>query len=562
MIVDLATATTPAPDYDVCIVGSGPAGMTAARELSEAPLRICVLESGRLKTTELGDRLRKVKSDGIVIKDYSRERVLGGASTTWAGLSSPLDEIDMNDRPYLQHSGWPIRRSELFEYYAIAAERYRFPTAAEFESGGFDTLRAQSQLQPRWTDIHEKVFLASSEPQNFGKEHKQIFERENVNLYLDATVLRLETNKNRSDVERAVVRTSAGQEFNFHAKIFIIATGGIENARLLLMSRDACDRGLGNEHDAVGRYFMNHPKNYYGVLTLTKAVTDAAYYFGCIRGSHAGYAGLRLQESIQRERKLLNSYVRFEPLFPWSGSTGVESLVTIVKRSKFVMSRFKGKNKGKVITLRDYSETGDDSDLQNERKTAASWLGLGWNVLADSPRVARYGYSRLLQKRQPKITTVRLRNFMEMEPVAENRVILTNERDVFGSEIPLVRHRATELDRRSIVALHQTLQKEFPASGLGTFITDLPSIRADEPWPLDQDASHHMGTTRMGGDPATSVVDSNCRVHSAKNLYMAGASVFPTSGCANPTFTITALSIRLAKHLLTEVFKTKMQQNA
>jgi choline dehydrogenase-like flavoprotein len=109
--------------YDLCIVGSGPAGTTLANELCDSGLRICVLESGMERPTPRGDRLRDVRSEGIRIKDYSRERVLGGASTTWAGLSSPLDPIDFEARPGLAHARWPIAREELLAYYAQAAER-------------------------------------------------------------------------------------------------------------------------------------------------------------------------------------------------------------------------------------------------------------------------------------------------------------------------------------------------------------------------------------------------------------------------------------------------------
>ena len=73
------------------------------------------------------------------------------------------------------------------------------------------------------------------------------------------------------------------------------------------------------------------------------------------------------------------------------------------------------------------------------------------------------------------------------------------------------------------------------------------------PWPIDLEASHHLGTTRMGDEPTGSVVDRNCRVHQLENLFVAGGSVFPTSGCANPTYTICALSIRLAEHLRGEL---------
>lgn len=547
MIHDLSAAPGPArPEYDICIIGTGPAGMTVARELSGTGRTICVLESGKLKTTAFADSLRRVEWDGMKIKEYSRERVFGGASTTWAGLSSPLDPIDFEPRPWLQQSGWPISRDELLPYYREAGERYRFAQLDLFGDAGFCSLRNKSALQPAWRDLDEKVFLAAASPQNFGREHRAIFDIEGVDLYLDASVVALRGSGREGRIERAEVRTSTGATHGFSAGIFVVATGGIENARLLLNSRDLCGEGTGNEFDQVGRYFMNHPKNYHGWLNLNKTVAEAPYYFGCIYHDFSGYAGLRLPEPVQRSKKVLNSYVRFEPMFPWSGSTGVESLVTIVKKTKFLLKGFQARRRGKVITLRDYSETGDDSDLQNERKTAAGWASLAWNVAADSPRVAKYAYYRLFENVKPSIRRVRLRNFLEMEPDPANRVTLSAEKDPLGMPVPHISNRCTELDRRSLIELHNSLRDEFQQSGIGTLESNISNL---DPWPIDQDASHHIGTTRMGRDPRASVVDAHQRVHSVKNLYMAGASVFPTSGCANPTFTIVALSIRLARRL-------------
>ena len=109
--------------YDLCIVGSGPAGATLAAELAGSGLRVAVLESGVERPTPWGDALRKTEWQGIRLKDYSRERVLGGASSTWAGLSSPLDDIDLADRDWLTSSGWPLGREELDALYGEAAER-------------------------------------------------------------------------------------------------------------------------------------------------------------------------------------------------------------------------------------------------------------------------------------------------------------------------------------------------------------------------------------------------------------------------------------------------------
>ncbi|MCZ6596249.1 MAG: GMC family oxidoreductase [Planctomycetota bacterium] len=543
MIIRLDDTQEAPPNYDLCLVGSGPAGMTVANELKDAGLRICVLESGERKRTRRGDRLREVRSEGIHIKDYSRERVLGGASSTWSGLSSPLDEADMHARPFLRDAAWPFTRAELLPFYDEAAERYRFPPLAFFGAEGFGALRGEGTIEPEWSRLDEKVFLAASDPQHFGREHRAAFDVEGVDLILDATVVRLELEEGTSRVALAVVRTSSGREVRVRARAFVVGTGGIENARLLLNS------GLGNEHDQVGRYLMNHPKNYHGILHLERPVEELPYYFGCLYHGYAGYAGLRLNEAELDERGLLNSYVRFEPLFPWSDNQGIEALVLLVKRSRFFMTRWKKGREDEVIELRDYSETGDDSDFQNERKSALEWLGLVLKIVINSPRVAQYLFFRL-SRAKPKIRRVRLRNFMEMEPDPENRVVLSDERDEYGQPVPLVRHRCTELDKRSLVVLHEVLVEEFERAGLGRLETDLD---ADGPWPIDQDASHHMGTTRMGRDPRTSVVDPDCRVHGVENLYIAGSSVFPRSGCANPTFTLVALAIRLARHLRAEL---------
>ncbi|MEZ6016065.1 MAG: GMC family oxidoreductase [Planctomycetota bacterium] len=546
MIQDLATDPR-VGDYDVCVIGAGPAGITLAAELAGSGARVVVLESGKLRRTAHADSLKRVESEGIHIKDYSRERVLGGASTTWAGLSSPFDEADFAHRPWLRRSGWPIDRATLLPYYAAAAERYRFPGLERFAPGGFDQLRAKSPLKPEWDDVEEKVFLACAKPQNFGREHRALFQGGGADLLLDATVVELQGAPGSARTDGALLRTSAGAEVALRAQVYVLATGGLENARLLLNSRGQREAGLGNERDQVGRHLMNHPKNYGGLLRLTQPVGDVPYFFGCLVDGYAGYAGLRLREDVQARLGLLNSYVRMEPLFPWSGSEGVESLVWFAKRTQLAMGMMRRRGEKKAVSLRDYSETGDDSDLQNARKSPREVLGLAWNVARDLPRVSRYAWSRVFDRGAPRTQRVRLRNFMEMEPDPENRVTLSAERCPYGRPIPFVRHRCTEVDRRSLVQLHRALAIELPRSGLGLLESEL--VRDQEPWPIDQDASHHMGTTRMGADPATSVVDSDLRLHEAENVYVAGASTFPTSGCANPTFTLVALSVRLAEHL-------------
>ena len=133
-----------------------------------------------------------------------------------------------------------------------------------------------------------------------------------------------------------------------------------------------------------------------------------------------------------------------------------------------------------------------------------------------------------------------------MTPHPENRIKLSTELDALGQPLPDIQYEAKELDVRSLIRLHEVLGAELEVQGLGK----LSSRLKDEPeFPIQFDASHYMGTTRMGDEPETSVVDPNARVHQTDNIYVAGSSVFPTGGCVNPTMTIAALSIRLADHL-------------
>ena len=114
--------------------------------------------------------------------------------------------------------------------------------------------------------------------------------------------------------------------------------------------------------------------------------------------------------------------------------------------------------------------------------------------------------------------------------------------------------RLTSLDRRSFRAFYEVLGRELGRSGVGRVRMNDWVTSADESWPSVLSGGwHHMGTTRMHADPKQGVVDANCRVHGIGNLSVAGASVYPTAGCANPTLTLVALSLRLADHLKTAV---------
>jgi choline dehydrogenase-like flavoprotein len=540
---------------DVCVVGSGPAGATLARELAGRGSRVVVLESGKRDATPLGDRLRRVVSEGIAIKERSRERALGGASTTWTGLSAPLDPVDLAPRPWAGIPGWPIPMEELDRWYARAAERYRFPDPSAFHpetSVELRTLRDRGDIRPRWAAMADKVFLAPDPAQHFGREWVETYESPDVELCLDATLLEL-VGENPGRAAYAVVRSSEGRVRKVHASTFVLAAGGIENARLLLASRTPWSAGLGNGTGQVGRYMMNHPKAYRGVVRFARPVSSLPFYFGCLHRGFACYAGVRLRESEQHRRRVLNSYVRLEPVFPWTDDEGVDALVELVKRTRGFYARWKARRASGTVELLSWAETGDDSDVGEVRRDALGAMRLAARAALHAPQVVQYLFFRL-SGRRPRVRAARLRNFMEMEPHPANRVTLSDERDEYGQPVAAVRHAPTTTDRRSLIELHRVLEEELRRTEIGR-IEDL--VGDEEPWPIDLDASHHMGTTRMGLDPASSVVNADLRLHDVDNVYVTGGSVFPTSGCANPTYTIVALSIRLAAHLAGNISRVR-----
>ena len=128
-----------------------------------------------------------------------------------------------------------------------------------------------------------------------------------------------------------------------------------------------------------------------------------------------------------------------------------------------------------------------------------------------------------------------------------SRITLSDRRDRYGLRLPVLEWRLNGTDIESAHRAIDLLGADLAASGLGEFIPSRPEL--DGRSPVVTGGWHHMGTTMMSADASRGVVDADCRVHGLQNLYVAGSSVFPTGGFANPTLSLVALSIRLGHHL-------------
>ena len=156
----------------------------------------------------------------------------------------------------------------------------------------------------------------------------------------------------------------------------------------------------------------------------------------------------------------------------------------------------------------------------------------------------------LISRSSSWIESIYLEVRTEQEPNPDSRITLGEELDALGQPCAHLHWDLTERDRHTQVVAAKAFGEELRRLGLGE-LQMAPWLASTEgEWSPDLvGGHHHMGTTRMSEDPHAGIVDSDCRTHAVHNLYIAGSSVFPTSGFVNPTSTLLALALRLADHL-------------
>jgi choline dehydrogenase-like flavoprotein len=337
----------------------------------------------------------------------------------------------------------------------------------------------------------------------------EIQHADNISTYLYANVVDIETTPDASTVTRLRVACLEGNKLWVAAKLFILAAGGIENARLLLLANQVHAAGLGNQYDLVGRFFHEHLYLQAGlVLPAVPHLPIPPTTDSTVRGRRVRRVVMLTADTLRRER-LLN----FSAALMSVPAEGISSL-------KFIFQELR------------HGEIPDDF---------AQHLG---NVITNIDQVASAAYRKILGR--PAYQLYTLFNRMEQAPNPDSRVMLTTERDQLGKLRVQLDWQLSVVDKQSIIRAHEILGEELGRADLGRLQVTLDET-AD--WPPLLNDSHHMGTTRMHTDPKQGVVDANCKVHGMSDLFIAGCSVFPTGGFSNPTLTIVALAVRLADHV-------------
>ncbi len=526
----------------MCVAGAGPAGITLARELSGRGLRVCLVESGGLNPDSRAQalaRLADVVGDLEPSPDVRRIQ-FGGTANSWDVSSVafrrrvrylPLSEIDFTARQGLPLSGWPFPRSHLDPFYS-RAQRACGLSPSTFRPEDWETWRGrrlpldQKRVATAMEQFGESEVFTS-------RARQELAGTRDVRVLLHASVCALRTARVPSAIEQFEIGCLNGKRSTVRARLFVLAAGAIENARLLLQPLPGQPQGLGNHSDMVGRCLMDHHYVMSGWLVPADRAlfSDAALYD--LRLVHGAWVmgKLRLADELLQSERLLNAAARIVPdtsdrqiralrsfrqllrLTPWwKLPTRLVSEVWKLPTARYMVSR------ALPLALR-------QGRLQPN-------MTYGWSA-ADADAAGFAGFEVELQ--------------VELAPDPENRVCLADERDALGRPRARVYWRWGELDLRSLRRTQELLAAEIEQAGLGRLV--IPD-RTSRPAVTRPAGAHHpSGTTRMHPDPRRGVVDADGKVHAVGNLFVAGSSVFPTSGYANPTLTIVALAIRLADHI-------------
>lgn len=539
MIIDARSlANDHTINTDICIVGAGVAGITLARELATWQFRICILESGGLKAEKETQSLYQGENVGhpYYPLDTARGRQFGGSSSRWllelgegriGGRLHPLSQIDFDQRDWVPYSGWPFDKTHLDPYYERAqsvckAGPYSYD-AKDWED------KQRNPTLPLVGGRVKTVIYQGVDRDVFGKDYKgELVQADDITVYLHANVLEVETSENGQRVTRLRVACLHGNEFWATAKIFVLAVGGIETPRLLLLSNKTYSTGLGNQNDLVGRFFMEHPHLWSGLfIPSDPGVFRSAMMYGVHIVKSVPIIGqLTLEEDVMRREKLLNYSVCLLPGARPRTSGGQRALTT------------------GIHTLQALAGALGRRDLNEFNRHLSTLFPVVNNLSIAAYRRAMRVMNKLFKVR--KFEVFLLNHMVEQVPNPNSRVSLGNERDAFGQNRVRLDWRLTPIDIRSIIRSQEIIDEELRQAGLGSLLIDL---KGETPPPELHGGWHHMGTTRMHIDPKKGVVNENLQVHGLSNLYIAGPSVFPTSGCANPALTIVALTLRLADHL-------------
>ncbi|MDP4212581.1 MAG: GMC family oxidoreductase [Bacteroidota bacterium] len=500
-------------EADICIVGAGAAGISIALEFLNTGYKVILLEGGGF---EYDDRVQELYSGKTTGQPYypiksSELHYFGGTTGHWGGMCSLFDPIAFQKRDWVDKSGWPITQDTLIPYYKRAHINLDIDTY-QFDLDYWQRRDPTLLSLPFDDDVIWTKIWKFSPPTRFGTKYKDtIVNAKNIHLYTYANMVDITANETVTKVNSVTVKNFAGKTHQVNARYFVISCAGIQNARVLLAANKQAPKGLGNDNDLVGKYFMEHIEIKSAELWLKEKSELKLYMFASPRVQ----GELAIMPKKQAEHEILNGIVSFTPL-------------EIAKK------------------MPSYIQLWSKADPRENEKQVNDALGKIYKN-----RLARFLESFKSEKSKNAHQAFQMTMRLEQAPNPLSRVTLSTEKDELGVPRAALNWSFTSLEKKSIRKIYEIIGEQAGASGIGRvrFMEELWDEK-DQALPTTTSGGwHHMGTTRMNDDPKNGVVDANCKIHGIQNIFIGGSSCFPTGAGVNPTFTIVALSIRLADHL-------------
>jgi choline dehydrogenase-like flavoprotein len=529
---------------DVCVVGAGPVGIALALELARLGRSVVLLESGDFKASECAQRLSDaeiVDPNTHVPMDVGVHRGLGGASNLWGGRCVPFEAIDFERRAAIPHSGWPIGLQELADYLPMACG-YIGCGEPVFENHAANAVFSDPDFR------FDQIERWSKQPRFHRMYTDRLRSDPRIDLRLCTTVtgLAFQTDGRVSSIQ---VRNPDQASASFSARAIVLAAGGLESTRLLLAARQADPRRFGGEEGPLGRYYMGHLYGIAAEMILDNpAVDDATDYFP---GPDGYYVRRRFTPSAELQRRMGLPNTAFFPDYPLMRDPAHQNGIMSLAYLALSMPPL-----GRRIVVESIRRNYVGPNVRR-------WPHI-LNVVRDLPRTAAFLPSFLYHRyfaSHPKpgffqrnsARQYAVRFHAEHSPNPDSRVTMSDQRDAYGVPRLSIHLRYSKADATRLVRAHECFSDWLRRTGTGTMrwlIRD--EERADYILSQCYDGHHQIGTTRMGDDERIGVVNKDCGVFDSANLFVAGSSVFPTSGEANPTLMAVTLAMRLARHLAHE----------
>jgi choline dehydrogenase-like flavoprotein len=523
MLIDLHQLSADiSPQADICIIGGGIAGLVLADSLRGSGLQVSLLEAGGLS---LEPRSQDLYAADMIGQPHSgttdgRFRILGGSSTRWGGQILPLANQDFSQRSHVPDSGWPIVPKDLEPYYA-QVEEILGVNHLPFTSDLLTHLpqphpkNLQNDLQMRfskWAPFNRRNLAITLGRRLQGAPNTQIFYHANVSL------IQLHPQGHRVDWVEA--KTYEGRNVRFYAKQFIICAGTIETCRILLMSNNIHNEGIGNHRDLVGRYFHDHLSMPAARILPQSRQAFLEHFAPWFLGRTRHTLKIESTAKFQLHTGSLNSMGHF--VFETPPDTAFSLLKQFLQQKQ-------GKDKSQ-------SSVPNISVLPNE--------------LLDLINLA--GQATLKKRRwSPSRASLMLYIDCEQQPNPHSRIKISHDRDALGLPKTVVDWRWGEPERHTIQTYQKLFKEQWGGWKMG-LIEWLCNLEVDSDWKERiNDIYHPMGGTRMSFNNTEGIVNPDLRLHDVANLYVASCSIFPTGGSSNPTMTLMAATLRLAEHLKT-----------